>query len=99
MMLFLNNVKVRLRSMTIEEFTSYEEADAHRYAEAMVGAGYWPPVGAFERAQAVHARLLPQGLETPDHFFFVIESTADLKSMGVIWLSIDRTSSPPSGFI
>jgi GNAT superfamily N-acetyltransferase len=85
--------------MTAQEFASWEDADAHRYAEAMVGAGYWPPGGSYERGKDVHAKLLPQGVETPDHHFFVIESPAEPTPIGVLWLAIDRTSSPPSGFI
>jgi ribosomal protein S18 acetylase RimI-like enzyme len=85
--------------MTSDEFTAYEDADAHRYAESMVRAGYWPAEGALARAKATHARLLPQGLETRDQLFFVIEAGESPGPIGAIWLSIDRESSPPTGFV
>ena len=64
--------------MTGQEYAPFEHAAAHRYAEAMVEGGYWPPSGSYERARDVHAKLLPQGEATPDHHLFVIESPAEL---------------------
>jgi ribosomal protein S18 acetylase RimI-like enzyme len=85
--------------MTAEEFVPYEDADAHHYAENMVSAGFWSPEGAFNKAKNVHANLLPNGVHTKDHLFFVIEDTQTRDSIGVIWLFIDREAQPPSGFI
>jgi ribosomal protein S18 acetylase RimI-like enzyme len=85
--------------MTPEEFIPYEEADAHHYAENMVRAGFWSPEGAFNKAKDIHANLLPDGVHTRDHLFFVIEDIQNKESIGVIWLFIDRETEPPSGFI
>jgi ribosomal protein S18 acetylase RimI-like enzyme len=90
---------VNLRAMTAEEFVPYEDADAHHYAENMVKAGFWSPEGAFKKARDIHANLLPEGVHTQDHLFFVIEDIQNKESMGVIWLFIDRETEPPSGFI
>ncbi len=88
-----------LRPMTAEEFVPYEDADAHHYAENMVRAGFWSSEGAFNKAKNTHANLLPEGVHTKDHLFFVIEDTQARDSIGVIWLFIDRETQPPSGFI
>jgi len=90
---------VNLRAMTPEEFIPYEDADAHHYAENMVGAGFWSSEGAFQKAKNLHANLLPDGVHTKDHLFFVIEDIQTRDSIGVIWLFIDRETQPPSGFI
>ena len=90
---------VVLRPMTAPEFVVWEDDDAHRYGEAMVQAGFWPPAGSYQRAKDVHAKLLPRGVETPDQHLLVIESPAEANPIGVLWVAIDRTSSPPSGFI
>ena len=90
---------VMLRPMTSEEFVAYEDADAHHYAENMVRAGFWSPEGAFNKAKNIHANLLPDGVHTKDHLFFVIEETQTRDSIGVIWLFVDRETQPPSGFI
>jgi len=90
---------VDLRPMTPEEFVAYEQADAHRYAQAMVSAGYWSSDDALKRAKDTHAKLLPDGIHTKDHLFFVIHSSTDRIPVGAIWLFIDRQTKPPSGFI
>lgn len=90
---------LNLRAMTPEEFIPYEDADAHHYAENMVRAGFWSPEGAFDKAKNIHANLLPEGVLTNDHLFFVIEDAQTRDSLGVIWLFIDREIQPPSGFI
>jgi ribosomal protein S18 acetylase RimI-like enzyme len=90
---------VNLRPMTPEEYVPYEDADAHHYAENMVRAGFWSPEGAFNKARSIHESLLPDGVYTKDHLFFVIEDLQTKDAMGVIWLFIDRETEPPSGFI
>jgi RimJ/RimL family protein N-acetyltransferase len=90
---------VVLRRMTAQEFVVWEDDDAHRYGAAMVEAGFWPPGDSYQRGKDVHAKLLPQGVETLDHHLLVIESPAEPSPIGVLWLAIDRTSPPPSGFI
>jgi ribosomal protein S18 acetylase RimI-like enzyme len=90
---------VSLRPMTPEEFGPYEDADAHRYAEGMVKAGCWSADGAFKRAKEAHARLLPEGLKTEDQFLLVIEAPQAPRPVGVAWLSVNRETAPPTGFI
>ena len=90
---------VTLRPMTPEEFVPYEDADAHTYAENMVRAGFWSSEGAFNKAKNIHANWLPEGVNTKNHLFFVIEDTQTSESIGVIWLFIDIETQPPSGFI
>jgi ribosomal protein S18 acetylase RimI-like enzyme len=90
---------VNLRPMTPEEFVPYEDADAHHYADNMVKAGFWSSEGAFNKAKNIHANLLPEGVQTKDHLFFVIEDAQTRDSIGVIWLFIDREAQLPSGFI
>jgi RimJ/RimL family protein N-acetyltransferase len=90
---------IRLRPMTQEEFVSYERADAERYAENMVNAGYWASDRALVRARESHESLLPDGLDTPGHFFFIIELVGQKQPVGAMWMFADLESSPPSGFI
>lgn len=90
---------LNLRAMTPEEFVPYEDADAHHYAENMVRAGFWSSEGAFNKAKSIHANLLPDGVHTKNHLFFVIEDTRTEVSIGVIWLFVDREAQPPLGFI
>ncbi len=90
---------VTLRPMTAAEHAPFEEAGARRYADLMVGAGFWPAEGALERAHALNAKLLPQGVETPDVLLLVLEAPDEPGPIGHLWLSISRDSTPPTGFI
>jgi RimJ/RimL family protein N-acetyltransferase len=90
---------IRLRPMTQEEFVPYERADAERYAENMARVGFWARDGALGRARESHKKLLPEGLKTPGHFFFVIEQVSEKQPIGALWMFADLESSPPSGFI
>jgi ribosomal protein S18 acetylase RimI-like enzyme len=85
--------------MTADEFVPYEDADAHHYAENMVRAGFWSLEGAFDKAKSIHANVLPEGVHTRDHLFFIIEDAQTSESIGVLWLFIVRETQPPSGFI
>ncbi len=90
---------VFLRSMTSEEFGAYEDADARRYSDSMVRAGYWSEEVALKRAKETHATLLPKGVESENHHFLVIEASEETRPIGVIWLSVNRETTPPTGFI
>jgi ribosomal protein S18 acetylase RimI-like enzyme len=65
----------------------------------MARAGFWSADEAFDKAKDLHTRLLPEGVHTPDHLFFVIEEDQRHDSIGVIWLFINRETEPPSGFL
>ena len=90
---------IRLRGMTRDEFAIYEDREVHRYARANVEAGYWDPQEALRRAREAHARLIPQGLETPDHHFFILEETSTYAPVGFLWASVDRQAVQPSVFL
>jgi ribosomal protein S18 acetylase RimI-like enzyme len=90
---------VSLRPMTSEEFVAYEDSDAHRYAETMVRAGYWSAEGALARAQEAPPQLLPDGVSTVDHVILVVEAPEQPAPIGVVWLSIQRETIPPTGFL
>jgi hypothetical protein len=79
---------VTLRPMTPEEFVPYEDADVHHFAENMVQVGFWSTDRALDKAKDLHARLLPEGIHTPDHLFFMIEENQPHDSIGVLCLFI-----------
>jgi ribosomal protein S18 acetylase RimI-like enzyme len=90
---------VTLRPMTAEEYVPFEEAGARRYADLMVRAGFWPAESALERSHALHTKLLPQGVETPDVLLLLVETPGAAGPIGHLWLSISREATPPTGFI
>ena len=89
---------VGLVPMTQQEFEAFLERDIVQYAEEKVRAGYWTEAEALEKSRLENAQLLPEGLATPDHHLFTIQSAAG-QAVGAVWLKADLASARPSGFI
>ncbi|HEY5118134.1 MAG TPA: GNAT family N-acetyltransferase, partial [Anaerolineales bacterium] len=68
-------------------------------AEEDIKAGYWSASEAMEKSRSAHAKLLPEGLTTPDQYLFSIREPVCGEPVGTIWLSADTESAMPSGFI
>jgi RimJ/RimL family protein N-acetyltransferase len=90
---------VQLVPMKPTEFEAFSAQDILEYAQENIRAGYWTPEEAAEKSRAAHELLLPQGMDTPDHYFFTIRADEEQQAVGVVWLAIRRESAEPSGFI
>lgn len=90
---------VRLDHMTEAEFQGFLRQSIERYAQENVKAGYWYMEDSLQRSEAEHARLLPEGLKTPDQHVLVVRDERTGASVGSIWLKVDRSGPIPSGFI
>ncbi|MBP2181474.1 GNAT family N-acetyltransferase [Amycolatopsis magusensis] len=71
--------------MTEEEFAIYREHLVLAYAEAKVQAGNWPAGDAERLSEEAHRTLLPGGLATPAHHFYVARD--DDRLVGTLWLA------------
>jgi len=60
------------RSMLPAEFSAWRAEAVPGYAASQVAAGRWAAEGALDESEREHQRLLPQGLQTPGHAFFVM---------------------------
>lgn len=58
------------------------------YADESVGSGRWLPADAPALARLDFDRLLPLGLETPNHYVYVIRDASAGTDVGVLWLAI-----------
>ena len=90
---------VRLAPLRQPEFEGYLERDIRLYAEENIRAGYWSEAEAAEKSRKAHERLLPQGLDTPNHHLFAIQEAATGITVGSLWLMADRETEHPTGFI
>ena len=61
-----------LRPMTQEGYAAFAAAANAGYAQDNTTSGRWSADDAQANASAEFAQLLPQGLETPNHFLFDI---------------------------
>jgi ribosomal protein S18 acetylase RimI-like enzyme len=75
--------------MSPARFAVYREQSIAEYARENVAGGRWVEDGALERARRDHEGLLPQGLDTPDHFLFDIVDDAGAV-VGVLWFALMR---------
>ena len=74
--------------MRAEHYAAYLESCVTNYAEGNVASGYWLKKGALDRAHAEFEKMVPQGLATPDNYFFEIMSNEEGDSAGFIWFTV-----------
>ena len=88
-----------LNPFTEKELESYLQRDIAQYAQENIKAGYWTESEAMEKSRSSHARLLPQGVATPNQHLFSIWDSERGEPVGNIWMFADYDSANPSGFI
>jgi len=76
--------KLRIRSMTPEEFAAYRRRSIAKYTAKHVRAGTWSQEAAERRAAREAEELLPGGIDTPGMVLLVGE-TADAV-VGLVWV-------------
>ena len=76
---------VRLRPMTAEEFPEFAARTTAEYAEDMERHGGQTRAAAAKKADDDMSAVLPQGMATPGHLFFVVEAGG--AAVGRLWLA------------
>ncbi len=76
-----------LAPLTVEKFTAFFEQAVSGYAADNVAAGRWLEQDALEMARKESEQLMPQGVETPGHFFFAIRPEGQEQLVGYLWLA------------
>lgn len=80
-------------------FPAYLESAIHGYARENVESGRWPEIAAVERSREAFHSLLPQGIATPDNYFFEIAESADSPAIGFVWYAVQHRHDTCEGFI
>lgn len=68
------------------EWESFETRAMNGYARTLATPEGSSSSAARQRAEAEHALLLPDGINSPGHFFYVIEAP-DGRRLGTIWFA------------
>ena len=90
---------IELVSMNQDEFETYFDQAAARYARAQVRAGNWNPATAAVQADLVIDDLLPDGLESAgQHLRTVVDPERD-EQVGMVWYTTGGQGARPSLFI
>ena len=83
--------------MTQPEYEEYLKHLIPDYAADNVRAGYWDESEALEKSRQQIESLLPQGLQTKDHYIFILVDGD--QSIGMIWLKAELSRAVKNGFI
>ncbi len=75
-----------LAPMTREEFAGYSVETVRNFAAEKAKAGQWPRGKALALAKATFEKLLPDGIDTPDHWLFNVLDD-DGRRAGVLWMA------------
>ncbi len=80
-------MEVRLVPMTAAQYERWYGRSVQGYADEKVRAGNWSAEEAPGRSREEFAKLLPNGLATPDHWLFSIEKAEMGTPVGMLWLA------------
>lgn len=83
-----NHPRVALVPMTEEEFGPYLEAGIREFAQQKMISGEWSERDAVALSEADHARLLPDGLKTPDQYLYTVRDAGSAETVATIWLAL-----------
>ena len=90
---------LELRKMTAAEYSNYMKYSVNNYAvEKQKGEGLTEE-NALKIAQESYAKLLPQGLDTPDQFLYSVFDKPSGKSIGILWMAKKLNGMKPYTFI
>jgi len=90
---------VTLVDMTPGEFRGFLERSIPDYAQALARSGRWAAANALERARAEYAQLLPNGVETPNHYLRTVHDAGVDGRVGEVWYAFQQQESWPQLFL
>lgn len=77
-----------LTEMTEAEFLHFKAETTQEYAEENVTSGRWPAEGALARSESEMEIILPEGQQTPHHYFFNLTPDEIGQPVGHLWLNV-----------
>lgn len=76
-----------LIAMSESEFSKYQSTAIQDYANEHIRSGKWSAAEALAEATKVHQDLLPQGLQTKDHYFWSLFQPESQEIIGMLWFA------------
>lgn len=80
-------MKITFRPFTRQEFSRFEEWSIGNYADALIKSGTESEKDALCVSAEEFEEMLPDGMQTPDNYFFYVENEYG-EDVGFIWYSI-----------
>lgn len=75
-----------IRAMTNADFAAWLDRAIPAYAREKVASGAWAEADALELSFAEHRKLLPEGKDTKDHFFYSVVAEGE-RPVGMLWFA------------
>jgi len=92
-----NHSMPTLIPMTQSEYEAFVERAIPEYAADNVRAGYWSEFEALEKSREAYEKLLPNGLQTENHYLYTLYDVN--QAVGMIWIRADLENPTKNGFI
>ena len=90
---------VRLVPMNQTEFQTYLDSLLQDYAQDHARAGNFSAENALELAKLQVQQILPDGLDTQNHYFFNVEDETLANRVGVLWFAVQDRGAGPIAFV
>ncbi|MEN6409658.1 MAG: GNAT family N-acetyltransferase [Anaerolineaceae bacterium] len=90
---------IQLCSMTEEAYQKWLAISVADYAKQKADAGFFKPEEALQKSKDEFARILPQGLATPDQYLYSITTEEPSEVVGMIWFASLRGQTGPLAYI
>lgn len=87
-----------LKPMTEAELQSYLEPAITEYAYGHVTNGQWVQEEALEKARKEFQELLPEGVNTPNHYLFALVNESQQK-VGILWFAMRENREQRTAFV
>ncbi|HYM67224.1 MAG TPA: GNAT family N-acetyltransferase [Patescibacteria group bacterium] len=85
---------IELVPMTPAQYDAWLPGAIADYADENIVSGRWSKEEAEERSREEFARLLPQGVATPEHHVWSIVRASDRTPVGVLWIHVMQKPRP-----
>lgn len=90
---------IKFEKMSEAAYDAYLPEAIDEYAAEKVKAGTWAEVEAVERSTADYAELLPDGIQTKQHYLFSIIEETEQAPVGMIWFQVSEEIQGRTAFI
>ena len=90
---------IQLVPMNHDQYQTFSEISARDQMEGHVREGRWKPEEAEANMAQLAAQFLPQGLTTPNHFFYTIEEAETGALVGGLWYMLAQEGETRQFFV
>lgn len=90
---------LHLTQMRATEYEPFMTLSMKDQAEGQVQAGQWKAEEAEANMLMLRDQFLPEGLETPGHFFYTLETDGVKEKVGSLWFMLDEHEGEKAIFV